>query len=190
MMEGLEPEPGVSQGFSILNGCHHPIGIRIGSQGARAEVLRVRCELVSFPLSVFPPPPNNNIFAQRGVALEQKRPEHALGLGWSQHTSQMSKLLLIWHSTNTNNGHPHPFGCCAVSELAPSPPTVHSPLERQASTYCGMVMELEELEQVLHTGQDEPWDSWWKPARPQLVSVYFLHLLPRRKQMCLPSSPS
>ena len=51
-MEGLEPEPGVSWGFSYTQWLSPPYQGGFGSQVAGAKALRVGSELVLFPLSV------------------------------------------------------------------------------------------------------------------------------------------
>ena len=48
-MEGLGPEPGLLL-CSVAS-----TRDRVGSQGTKAEALRVRSELILFPLSVFSP---------------------------------------------------------------------------------------------------------------------------------------
>ena len=70
---------------------------RFGSQLAGAEVLRVRSELVLFPLSVpSPPRPASAPLPQRVTVLKQEAPERVLRMGQGgSSTSQSSRPLPI-----------------------------------------------------------------------------------------------
>ena len=108
------------------------IGILVPSfQGSRAEVLKVRSELVPFSLSVCSPPATSAFLPQRVAVLDHERLEWAVDVGQGAHWGSPSTLELQTASDLLSPRMPvmvalTPFRCSAGSELALSATAVYS----------------------------------------------------------------
>ena len=78
---------------SMLSGHHCLTGGRVGAQGTGAEALKVRSELVPFPLSVCTTPLAMAPLPQWRAALEQQVLEGACGTGQGKCWDSPSKLV-------------------------------------------------------------------------------------------------
>lgn len=170
----------------MLRACHHPIMGWVGSQGAKAEALRVGSKLVPFLLSVCSPS-----FQQRGAVLEGEGPEQVTSVGRGMCWGSLGRQSEPGKARNPLPPRAPvmaaltPFRLIAGSQPALFPLTLHPPWQQQPSPQWGAAPEEEGLEQVLSMGQSMWCGGCGKLAKAQTVSTCFSCLGPRSKQVCV-----
>ena len=112
-LECLEPELGVSWSFSHAQWLSPSYRDEVGSQGAVAEALRVRSEVILFQVCALLSP-SIAPWPQRGTVLEKEGLEQVSGAGQSMCCDGPGAPVRVSHSSqstaskSTSNGHTCP----------------------------------------------------------------------------------